>query len=233
MSNRNELEQIIGYFFKNNYLLEIALTHPSYANEKGLEEDNQRLEFLGDAVLGLVIAEMLYKRYPQAREGSLSKTRSVLASGKLLVDIAKELRISDYILLGSGEANSGGQERPSNLADAFEALVGAVYLDSNFCETFKILSPIMEQWLEKFESYKIHQNYKSELQELSQKKYGQIPVYKILDEHGPEHDKTFSVEVWIRDDLIAKGFGTTKKDAEQLAAKSLLDFIQEDGNRKN
>ena len=223
------LEKIIGYTFQDKNLLVCALTHPSAANEKGEKEDNQRMEFLGDSVLGLIITEELYKKYESHDEGGLSKLKSVLVSKQVLADYAKKIRLNEFILLGSGEENSGGRDRISNLADAFEALVGAIYLDSSLQASYQFIFRNFEDAAADVLSDEQHKNYKSYIQELAQKKFGYIPAYSILKEEGPEHDKIFTVQV-VLEEYIAEGKGKSKKEAEQDAAKSALLKLEEQKN---
>ncbi|MBU0650784.1 ribonuclease III, partial [bacterium] len=213
-----QLEQIIEYFFKNKDFLFTSMMHPSFANEKGLDKDNQRMEFLGDSVLGLVITETLYQRYPFSAEGELSRLKSIIVSKDTLADLAKEINLNNFLLLGTGELNNGGDMRASNLADAFEALIGAVYLDGGFKEAKKVLDFLFYDVIADIEETGGHKNYKSKLQEISQDLYKTIPNYKVLDEKGPEHEKIFSIEVDIAGKIQGNGFGKSKKEAEQQAA---------------
>ena len=225
MEKQKELESILGYSFKNSELLKTALMHPSYANEKGLKEDNQRLEFLGDAVLGLIITEYLYKKYPDKQEGHMSKLKSVLVSRHVLADLAKTKRLNEFLLLGAGESKSKGYEKPSNLADVFESLIGAIYLDSGMDEVKILLADLMAMDVNKQEK---HKNYKSVVQELAQAKFGRMPQYKVIKEEGPEHEKFFTIEVSIGKKYKARGQGKTKKSAEQMAGKIILEMIKND-----
>jgi ribonuclease-3 len=212
----------LGYKFKNPGLLKTALTHSSFANETSAES-NERLEFLGDAILGCVVARFLYDHYPKASEGSLSKMRSALVSRTNFASFARELGIDKQILLGKGEELTGGRKRESNLAGAFEAVIGAVYLEAGYKRTFRIATGLFKNCLEKRE---IFMDYKTTLQELVQKKSGSTPRYKVILEEGPPHSKYFHVEVKVARKVLGKGAGRSKKEAEQAAAKKGLENLE-------
>ncbi len=212
------LEKSLGYKFKDPALLETALTHSSYANEFSTES-NERLEFLGDAVLGLVVACLLYDHYPNASEGNLSKQRSAIVSRVNLARFTKELGIDRQIILGKGEERTGGRERESNLAGAFEAIIGAIYLDGGYRKVFKVISKLLRNSIDEKD---IFTDYKTKLQELAQKKYRQIPRYRVVHEEGPPHKKWFHVEVKVMRRVLGEGMGSNKKEAEQSAAKEGL-----------
>jgi len=214
------LEEAIGISFKKLSLLDTAFVHTSFLNEhrEGRREDNERLEFLGDAVLELVVTEFLYKNFPSKREGVLTNWRSALVKGNHLAEVAEELNISGYIYLSHGEERSGGRKKNLILANVVEALIGAIYLDQGykvahaFIDRFilKRLSTILEQGL--------HIDAKSRFQELSQDKLGITPVYRLAEESGPDHDKVFVMGVYLGDELVATGQGSSKQKAEQEAA---------------
>lgn len=212
------LEKSLGYKFKIPALLKTALTHSSYANEFSTES-NERLEFLGDAVLGLVVARLLYDHYPAASEGRLSKQRSAIVSRANLAKFTKELRIDKHIILGKGEEGTGGRERESNLAGAFEAIIGAIYLDGGYRKAFKVISKLLKNSINEKD---LLTDYKTKLQEIAQKRYKQIPRYKVVREEGPPHKKLFHVEVKVMRRVLGKGMGSNKKEAEQSAAKEGL-----------
>jgi ribonuclease-3 len=213
------IERKLGYRFKNPDLLKTALTHSSYANETSVES-NERLEFLGDAVLGCVVARFLYDRFRDASEGTLSKMKSAIVSGMNFARFAKDLGIDKAICLGRGEELTGGRERESNLAGAFEAVIGAVYLDGGYRKAFQIISRLLKRCIQQKE---IFADYKTQLQELVQKKYKSIPQYKVVFEKGPPHNKCFYVEVKVAKRVLGKGRGRNKKEAEQAAAKEGLE----------
>lgn len=212
-----EIEKIIGYQFNNNTLLFTALTHSSFANEnKGEVPFNERLEFLGDSVLQLISGEKMYRENPKMPEGDMSKHRAALVCEDALASYAKEIRLGDYLNLGRGEEQSGGRERPSILADAFEALIGAIYLDGGLGPAKKFVLKFLD---------KAHLNlkdYKTLLQEIIQQNPGEKVVYVLAGESGPDHNKSFEVEVHLNSNVIGRGKGRSKKRAEQAAAKEAL-----------
>ena len=212
------LEKSLGYKFKDPALLRTALTHSSYANEYSTES-NERLEFLGDAVLGLVVARLLYDHYPRASEGNLSKQRSAIVSRVNFAKFTRELAIDKLIILGKGEERTGGRERESNLAGAFEAIIGAIYLDGGYRTVFRVISKLLKNSIDEKD---IFIDYKTKLQEIAQKKYKQIPRYRVVHEEGPPHKKWFHVEVKVMRRVLGIGMGSNKKEAEQSAAKEGL-----------
>ena len=218
-SDYSELETVLGYRFRDRSLLERALRHASWCNEQQGErgEDNERLEFLGDAVLDLVVGDRLMRRYPQLREGELSVTRAQVVSENGLSEVAKQLDIGRWLLLGKGEEKSGGRTKPSILADAFEALIAAVYLDSGFEEAAGMVNRLLAQRIETVE-FKGFYDFKTRLQETSQARMRATPTYEVVQELGPDHDKRFVVAVKIGSDEWARAVGKSKKEAEQMAA---------------
>jgi len=217
------LESRIEFKFRNSLLLAEALTHPSLAYESQKPHfDNQRLEFLGDAVLQLIITEELFERFPSFTEGQLTKLRSRLVSRSALAGFANEIRLGDYVLLGKGEEASGGRRRPSTLADAFEALIGAVYLDSGRKAAQTIVRRLMEGELKRMEDHPEEKNPKGELQELLQALHPEAPVYEIVAESGPDHRRVFQAQVSWRGQILASGKGKSKKEAEVRAASEAL-----------
>ncbi|RAP32081.1 ribonuclease III [Candidatus Marinamargulisbacteria bacterium SCGC AG-410-N11] len=211
--------------FVNKDLLRLALTHSSYANiSKKDEFSNERLEFFGDAVLKLIISEYLYFKYPKESEGYLSKLRSKYVSDKLLSLLADEINLGNYLLLSFGEEKSGGAKRLSNLANAFEALLGAFYLDQGLDVVRRFLLDLIKK-VETLDLFKKLQDYKSDLQEYLQHKKLALPEYRLLDQIGPDHDRQFVTEVSVvlnGESITEKATGTTKKDSEQVAACKLL-----------
>ena len=214
-----EIEERIGYCFKDPSLLRQSLTHRSFSQEvTPPEEDNQRLEFLGDAVLQLIITERLLYDFRDDDEGKLTRKRSEKVSGRALAKAARQLGLDRFIRLGRGEEKTGGREKASILADALEALVGAVYLDSNF----QTCSELVIRWTSQSEMDVNNTDFKSRLQEILQRKEGVQPVYRVIREYGPEHEKVFEVEVYCQGDILGRGAGITKKAAEQAAARESL-----------
>lgn len=219
--NSKKLEQKLKINFKNKELFWQALTHKSYAHMSGIKEDNERLEFLGDSVLNLVISEHLYQRYPTYDEGKLTKLKSSLVNRKSLLLWAKKLSLGDYLLISEEEEKAGGRQRASLLSNALEALIGAIYQDQDWDKAKKfILGQIFTlKGIRKVD-------YKSNLQELIQKKYKILPEYKVKTESGPAHKKFFGIEVKVKGRILGRGMGLSKKTAEQEAAKNALKKIK-------
>jgi len=209
-------------------LVRTALTHSSYANEAGELEDNERLEFLGDAVLDLALADILYREFPERDEGELSKIRAVVVSRPVLAEVASRLELGEYLLLGKGEEQAGGRERPSNLAAALEALIGAVFLVHGYRESRRLIERLLGEEIARYAAQRVS-DYKSLLQELGQRRYGTIPSYSVVGAEGPEHKKVFTVSVELGGER-AVGRGRSKKEAEQAAAKRLYLHLEEDGD---
>ncbi|MCL2563968.1 MAG: ribonuclease III [Oscillospiraceae bacterium] len=218
-----EIEQKIGYTFSDKTLLQTALTHSSYANEakQGKNRCNERLEFLGDSVLGFTVAKYLYKHYPDMPEGKMTKLRAELVCEQTLVGIADKLGLGVYLYLGRGEEQGGGRGRPSILADAVEAIFAAVLLDSDIAQAEQIVLGLLGDSL-KLEQGGAVQDYKTALQELVQQKSGQVLSYHLLSATGPDHQKTFEAEVRLNDVPVGIGTGRSKKEAEQVAAAVAL-----------
>lgn len=221
----NRLEKVIGYKFKNKKILETAMTHSSYANENRDKKlkSNERLEFLGDSVLGMISAEYLFRKYPSVNEGELTKRRSALVCESSLCMRARVIGIGFFLRLGKGEESSGGRERDSILADAFEALLGAIYLDSGEEEAKKFVNRFVLQ-AASAKSCEIT-DYKTALQEIVQKSHEEVLSYRLSDSIGPDHEKQFIVEVMLNSNVIGCGQGHSKKEAEQFAAKSALELM--------
>jgi ribonuclease-3 len=217
------IEKKLNYRFKDPRLLKTALTHSSYANETSVES-NERMEFLGDAVLGFIVARVLYDLFPAASEGKLSKMRSAIVSRMNFAHFAKELKIDKQILLGKGEENTGGRKRQSNLAGAFEAVIGAVFIDGGYKKVYRIVTKLLKNCLNGDEE--IFRDYKTRLQEVAQRQFKKVPKYKVVLEEGPPHDKCFHVEVRLGRKCMGKGTGRNKKQAEQAAAKEGLEYIE-------
>ncbi len=222
-----ELENCIHHRFCQVKHLKMALTHSSYANEQGEAEDNERLEFLGDAVLELCISEDAYKRYPHVSEGNLTRIRSNLVKEKSLAAIARELGLEKHLLLGKGEDMQGGRDRDSLLADAFEAVLGAVFLDGGFEAARAVIRDIFrERWPENAVLPET-KDFKSRLQEVTQRLFQERPLYVLTDTYGPEHEKIFEVETTLPRGEKFTGAGTSVKKAEQTAARAALEWLKE------
>lgn len=217
------LEEKLRYSFENKDLLIQAFIHRSFINEykESLLEHNERLEFLGDSVLGLIMADYLYHRLPGHPEGQLSQLRSKLVDATSCSEYLQKLSLSAFILLGKGESRGAGKEKPSILADVFEALLGAIYLDGGLATAKSFLIYHFET---EFESAigSPPRNYKAELQDLSQKEFQKVPVYKVVEESGPDHAKIFHVMVFLDEKEAGVGIGSSKKEAEQRAAFNAL-----------
>ncbi len=223
-----KLEERIGYSFQDPSLLENALTHSSYANEnkaKG-ETSNERLEFLGDSVLGMVVADYLFRTHPDMPEGELTRTRAALVCEESLVEVAARWELGDYLRLGRGEDAGGGRNRPSIRADAVEAVIAAVYLDGGIGSARKLITKFILTDNEREQEGAIR-DYKTALQELVQRESGQVLTYRLLGESGPDHAKVFSVEVDLNGTPVGTGEGRSKKEAEQMAAKAAIEKLRE------
>ena len=231
MADLNEFQSKIGYTFKNQHLLEQALTHSSYANEKHMKKhsDNERLEFLGDAVLEIVSSEFLFINYPQKPEGELTKLRASIVCEPTLALCTKPLDLGKYLRLGRGEDHTGGRKRKSILSDALEAVIGAIYLDGGFTNAKEfVLRFIMTD----IENKQLFYDSKTILQEIVQAGYNEELNYQLIREEGPDHDKRFVVEARIGEKSIGEGMGHTKKAAEQEAAyQALLKLKQQENKR--
>ena len=215
----------LGYNFKNRNLLCRALTHSSHANEMRLpESSNERLEFLGDAVLSVIVSEYIFKHYSHLPEGELTKIRASLVCEKALCEFAASINLGDYLMLGRGEAQTGGRTRPSILADAFEAVIAAIYLDGGLAPARKFVLRFVKNELSHMESAPFT-DYKTMLQEIIQKNPEEKLRYVLKAESGPDHDKRFAVEVRLNSNVIGGGEGKSKKDAEQRAAKQALELM--------
>jgi len=219
-----DLEEKIGYNFKNQVILKQALTHSSYASENQVES-NQRLEFLGDAVLELAVRNYLFYEYPHLKEGELSKLKACLVEETTLAKVAKSLCLGDFLRLGKGERQSGGNKKGTILADTLEALIGAIYLDSDFLTVCGVIRNWFEPWLKKL-SPENTSDFKTRLQILLQKQCHILPAYRVLNIIGPDHAKQFTIGVFINGKLWGKGVGRSRKRAEQEAAKQALNRLK-------
>ena len=223
-SDINELQNRLNYKFKNEALLLRALSHSSYANEnQGVcKGSNERLEFLGDSVLGFITAENFFKNYKNLPEGELTKLRSNMVCEKSLAGFAREIELGKYLMLGRGEMITGGRERPSIQADAFEAVIAAIYLDGGMDAARRFVLKYIDEAIRRHQSVK---DYKTMLQEVVQRNPGEIIEYVLVGETGPDHDKRFEVEVHLNSNVIGKGVGKSKKRAEQEAAREALELM--------
>ncbi len=225
-----QFQKTINIFFNHPELLERALTHPSYTAEHEGKNHNQRLEFLGDAILNSVVAEYLYHHYPNQPEGRLSKMRAAVVCEPTLARVAERLGLGIYLRLGRGEELSGGRTRPSNLADALEALAGAVFLDQGWKGARSFLHNLFEGEIKKT-AQGIYPDYKTALQEIIQQQGNEQLTYVILSESGPDHAKHFTSGVIWRGHLLGKGSGGSKKESEQQAARAALEQMRNKTNR--
>ena len=226
MIKKNQLSQVyarLNYEFKDISLISTALTHSSFANEaKGKVPFNERLEFLGDSVLGLTISDYLYRTYPELPEGVLTKLRAGVVSEVSLAQIARALDLGKFIRLGKGEENTGGSDRASILADAMESVIGAIYLDDGLDTAKAFVLRLLIPSINILAAGKGHKDYKTDLQELLQSKSALDITYQIIDEIGPDHDKVFTAQVSHGNTAIGQGQGKSKKEAEQQAAQDAL-----------
>ncbi len=220
-----ELEENLGYHFQDPELLEHAMTHSSYANEHRASgvTSNERLEFLGDSVLGMVVAEYLFRKHPDMPEGELTRTRAALVCEESLYEVARTLGLGHYLRLGRGEDAGGGRDRPSILADATEATLAAVYLDGGLDAVRRIIQDFI---LNKEQEKSVDRDYKTSLQELVQRNPGQSVSYRLVNELGPDHARIFVMEASVDGEVVGRGRGRTKKEAEQLSARAALEKLE-------
>ena len=218
------LEEKLGYTFQTPSLLENALTHSSRANEsRGTLTSNERLEFLGDSILGMLVADHLYRSHPHLPEGELTRTRAALVCEDSLAAVARELSLGSYLRLGRGEESGGGRDRPSIQADAVEALLAAVYLDGGLDPVQSIIRKYILS--REVAGLAVSRDYKTTLQELIQRESGQVLQYRLVRQEGPDHDKRFFVEVLVNGNPIGEGSGRSKKEAEQMAAHAAIQTL--------
>lgn len=224
MADFSVFEKRIGHDFRNKSLLETAFTHRSYLNENRTagKEHNERLEFLGDAVLELVVTEFLFAKYPGKPEGDLTAYRAALVNTQSISDAAQKLGMNDFLLLSRGEAKDTGRARNIILANAFEALIGALYLDQGYVPAKDFIAKQLFHKTDDVVARRLWQDAKSRFQELSQEKYGITPNYQLIDQSGPDHDKRFVVGAFIGNEKVATGEGRSKQEAEQAAADKAL-----------
>ncbi|HEX3528875.1 MAG TPA: ribonuclease III [Thermoanaerobaculia bacterium] len=218
------LEKRLGHRFKRSELLQLAITHRSWANEQGVPEHYERLEFLGDSVLGMVTADWLYQRHPELPEGELSKLKAQLVSRTSLAQHAERLDLGPSLLIGVGEERSGGRTKPSLLADSMEAVFGAIYLDGGLDDARKVILAMLEQTGEE-RTQLLHSDSKTQLQEMTQALGWDLPEYRLAGAAGPDHSKIFTVECLVGGELAGRGEGPSKKMAEQKAAAEALNRV--------
>ncbi|NQT30292.1 MAG: ribonuclease III [Candidatus Saganbacteria bacterium] len=228
------LEEKISLSFLNKALLNQSLTHSSYANEYlgSPEHSNERLEFLGDAVLKLVSSEYLFNKFPQKQEGELTKIRSSAVSDLTLASVGRHLELGEYVLLGSNEIRTGGRRRRSNVANALEALIGAIYLDAGIGKARDFIVEAINNEVEKVSQEGFIRDYKSTLQEITQKEKWGLPQYKVIKETGPRHKRVFCIQVKVKNKILGTGRGGSKKEAQQRAASSAYRNLQKEQKEK-
>jgi ribonuclease-3 len=218
-------QKTANFRFKSIKLLNLSFMHRSVANESQIKINNERLEFLGDSILGAVTATLLYERFPERNEGELAKIKSVVVSEDILSGLALELQIDNLLLFGKGEELSGGRRKKALLADAMEALIGALYLDSGYKAAFAFVSRYISREIDGVMNHKRPEDYKTLLQELCQHKFRSYPQYKVIKQTGPEHDRLFWIEVSVNNKPYGPGTGKNKKSAEQEAAKTAYEQL--------
>jgi ribonuclease-3 len=228
----DQFQQANGLRFRSVALLQEALTHRSYINEHDApdQRDNERLEFLGDAVIGFIAADLVFRQQPDADEGGLTRLRAALVRTETLAGLALECRVGEALRLGRGEEQNGGRVRPNNLCGAFEALIGALYVDAGLEAARAFLEPKLRARLETTLNTELDKDARSLLQERIQSRFGQTPVYRVSDVSGPEHAREFTVEVLLDERVIGIGAGRSKQAASQAAASAALKLLDEDGH---
>lgn len=226
------LEKTIGYIFKNRKLLHTALTHSSYSNEKRAHGDkescNERLEFLGDSVLSLIVSNYIFSVYPDMPEGELSKVRAGTICEKALAEFARNIKLGDYLFLGRGEELTNGRKRPSILADAFEALLASIYLDGSIEDVKRFLLPFVKREIKSILESGHTADYKSILQQFVQQEKGELLEYVLVEESGPAHKRIFTVEARLNNNVVGVGTAGNKREAEQIAAREALSLFGDD-----
>lgn len=221
------LEKALGVRFKGADLRDAALTHRSYAFEQGLSVTNERLEFLGDAVLGLVVTDLVYRSFPDRPEGELAKLRAAMVNMTTLAEVARELGLGEALLLGKGEEQSGGRNKASILADGFEAVLGAVYIDLGLKPAAALIERLLWPRIAAYVRGEGERDHKTILQELAAQDIGRLPEYRVV-ERGPDHEKEFTATVFVGGRELGHGVGRSKKEAEQRAARQAYDRLSKD-----
>jgi ribonuclease-3 len=222
----SELQQQIAFTYRDPRLLERALTHKSYANENRLTEHNERMEFLGDSVLNLVVSELLMNALPEASEGDLSRIRAAVVSEPSLAAVAREIGLGEYLLVGRGEEQTGGRDKDSLLADSLEALVASLYLDGGIDRASDFITRFFSGTIGRVRTAGGTEDHKTGLQELCQERLKTLPEYRVVSESGPDHRKEFTIELSISGEVCGRGIGRNKKEAEQRAAKEALEKLR-------
>jgi len=226
MGNYQEVEKKLGYTFENKQLIIEALTHKSYKKPY----NNERLEFLGDAVLDLIVGEFLFNKFPDSDEGVLSKIRASLVNESGFATLARQINLGDSIYLSSAEENNRGREKPSLLSNAFEAVIGAIYLEAGLEKSRKIVVNLLDKTYPKIDLDTLCKDYKTALQELTQAEYGVTPTYELIGSKGPDHKKEFEIAVKLNNKIISKAKGKSKKSAQQKGAQIALDKLKKEKN---
>jgi ribonuclease-3 len=228
MVDWNDCQKHLGISFRQEYLLEQAFVHASYLNENPgfAGSSNERLEFLGDAILDFIVAEKLYEEFPELSEGNLTEIRASLVCRDTLAEIASSLKLGDWLLLGQGEEANGGRTRPSNLANAMEALIGALYLEQGLARARRFIFRHLKPRLDKIKAGKRTPNYKALVQELVQGQKRPTPVYRLVETAGPDHSKQFTVEILVEGEVVGNGTGKSKKAAENQAARAAWEKLR-------
>lgn len=225
-SDPRALDRALGIRFRNAELRETALTHRSFAFEQDLDTTNERLEFLGDSVLGLVVTDMAFDAFPRLPEGELAKLRAAIVNAQALADVARSLRLGELVRLGKGEEQSGGRDKASILADALEAVIGAVYLDLGLDEARRLIERLFRPLMEAYARGEGDRDYKTILQELASRELHVMPEYR-LEDRGPDHEKEFTATVFLNGQPMGTGVGRSKKEAEQRAAREAFDHMSD------
>jgi ribonuclease III len=228
MNDWNACQKNLGVSFRQDSWLEQAFVHPSYLNENPLfaQPSNERLEFLGDAILNFIVTENLYREFPDLPEGALTEIRASLVCRDTLAELAASLKLGNWLLLGQGEEANGGRSKPSNLANTMEALIGALYLEQGLVQAKRFVLRQLKPQLEKVKAGKITPNYKALLQELIQGQKRPAPVYRLVESTGPDHNKQFITEILVEGEALGRGEGRTKKAAESQAAKAAWEKLR-------
>jgi ribonuclease-3 len=228
MEDISRLEEILGIRFKDASLLQTALTHPSYKNENPVAEDNQRLEFLGDSVIGFAVAFILFEKCPDYDEGRLTRLKAEIVCRSTLSEVARKIDLGDFLRTGKGECRSGGIFRESVLSDALEAVLGSIYIDRGFRVMLRVVKTLFRDIINTAVKSDIYSDYKTRFQEICQKKMKTVPGYSVIAENGPDHEKIFVISLKINSEEISTGTGRSKKEAEQDAARKAMELFDKE-----